>query len=180
MNILIIGNGGREHAFAWKIRQSLHCEKLFVAPGNAGTALVAENVNIAVDDFDKIGAFCIQQKIELMVVGPEVPLVKGIRDYFESNDSLHHILIVGPGKNGAQLEGSKDFSKQFMLRNHVPTAKARTFQAHELKDALIYLDQCKPPIVLKADGLAAGKGVIISPSIEESKQALREMLEEKK
>ena len=180
MNILIIGNGGREHAFAWKIRQSHHCEKLFVAPGNAGTAQVAENVNIAVDDFEKIGAFCIDQKIELMVVGPEVPLVKGIRDYFENNIKLNQILIVGPGENGAQLEGSKDFSKQFMIRNHVPTAKARTFQAHELKEALVYLDQCEPPIVLKADGLAAGKGVIISPSIEESKEALREMLEEKK
>jgi phosphoribosylamine--glycine ligase len=180
MNILIIGNGGREHAFAWKIRQSHHCEKLFVAPGNAGTSHVAENVNIAVDDFEKIGTFCLEQKIELMVVGPEVPLVKGIRDYFESNHTLNHIGIVGPGKKGAQLEGSKDFSKQFMLRNHVPTAKARTFEVHELSEALRYLDQCHPPIVLKADGLAAGKGVIISASIEESKLALREMLEEKK
>ena len=180
MNILIIGNGGREHAFAWKILQSPHCEKLFVAPGNAGTARIAENVTIAVDDFVRIGEFCIVHKIGLMVVGPEVPLVKGIRDYFESNVALSEVLIVGPGKNGAQLEGSKDFSKQFMLRNNVPTAKARTFQVHELKEAIQYLDQCKPPIVLKADGLAAGKGVIISPDIEDAKLALREMLEEKK
>lgn len=180
MNILIIGNGGREHAFAWKIRQSHHCEKLFVAPGNAGTSGIAENVSIAVDDFEKIGGFCLDKKIDLMVVGPEVPLVKGIRDYFEGNPQLNHVLIVGPGKQGAQLEGSKDFSKQFMLRHHIPTAKAKTFQVHELPEALRYLDQCQPLVVLKADGLAAGKGVIISPSIEESKQALREMLEDKK
>src|SRR4051812_1452389 len=114
MNILIIGNGGREHAFAWKIRQSHHCEKLFVAPGNAGTSRIAENVDMAVDDFEKIGSFCLSKKIDLLVVGPEVPLVKGIRDYFESDSQLQHVLIVGPGKQGAQLEGSKDFSKQFM------------------------------------------------------------------
>jgi len=180
MNILIIGNGGREHAFAWKIRQSHHCEKLFVAPGNAGTSHIAENVNIAVDDFEKIGSFCLEKKIGLMVVGPEVPLVKGIRDYFERDPQLRNVLIVGPGKQGAQLEGSKDFSKQFMLRHQIPTAKARTFEVHELHDAMRYLEQCQPPIVLKADGLAAGKGVIISPSIDESKDALREMLEEKK
>ncbi len=180
MNILIVGNGGREHAFAWKIKQSNHCDRLFVAPGNAGTSTVAENVAIAVDDFEKIGELCLQQKIDLVLVGPEVPLVKGIRDYFESNSKLASILIIGPGKEGAQLEGSKDFSKQFMLRNGVPTAKARTFTVSELTEGLTYLETCKPPIVLKADGLAAGKGVIICENVSEAKENLREMLEDKK
>ena len=180
MNILIIGQGGREHAFAWKIKQSKHCDKLFVAPGNAGTATLAENIPIAVDDFPKIGDFCLQQKIELVLVGPEVPLVKGIRDYFESDPRLKSILLVGPGKEGAQLEGSKDFSKQFMLRNGVPTAKARTFSANELTDSFSYVQGCTPPIVLKADGLAAGKGVIICTTVNEAKENLREMLEDKK
>ena len=180
MNILIVGNGGREHAFAWKIKQSNHCDKLFVAPGNAGTSTVAENVAIAVDDFEKIGELCLQQEIGLVLVGPEVPLVKGIRDYFESNSKLSSILIIGPGKEGAQLEGSKDFSKQFMVRNGVPTAKARTFTVSELTEALTYLETCKPPIVLKADGLAAGKGVIICEKVSEAKENLREMLEDKK
>jgi phosphoribosylamine---glycine ligase len=180
MNILIIGSGGREHAFAWKLRESPLCTNLFVAPGNAGTALLAENVNIAVDDFDKLGSLCLEKNIELIIVGPEVPLVAGVRDYFESHTSLKHIFIVGPGKEGAQLEGSKDFSKQFMLRNGVPTANARTFQAHELNESLKYLDTCHPPIVLKADGLAAGKGVIISTTIDEAKREITEMLEQKK
>lgn len=180
MNILIIGQGGREHAFAWKIKQSKHCDKLFVAPGNAGTATLAENTPIAIDDFPKIGDFCLQQKIELVLVGPEVPLVKGIRDYFESDPRLKSILLVGPGKEGAQLEGSKDFSKQFMLRNSVPTAKARTFSANELTESFSYVQGCTPPIVLKADGLAAGKGVIICTTVNEAKENLREMLEDKK
>lgn len=180
MNILIIGNGGREHAFAWKIKQSKLCDNLFVAPGNAGTATVAENVPIVVDDFVTIGDFCLQHNIELVLVGPEAPLVKGIRDYFENNPRLQLIFLVGPGKEGAQLEGSKDFSKQFMLRNGVPTAKARTFTASELKEAFLYLETCKPPIVLKADGLAAGKGVIICEKVIEAKENLREMLEDKK
>jgi phosphoribosylamine--glycine ligase len=180
MNILIIGNGGREHAFAWKIKQSRFCDRLFVAPGNAGTATVAENVPIAVDDFVTIGGFCLQHNIELVLVGPEAPLVMGIRDYFEIDPKLASILLVGPGKEGAQLEGSKDFSKQFMLRNGVPTAKARTFTASELKEAFSYVETCKPPIVLKADGLAAGKGVIICEKVSEAKINLREMLEDKK
>lgn len=180
MNILIIGQGGREHAFAWRIKQSKHCDQLFVAPGNAGTATLAENIPIAVDDFPKIGDFCLQQKIELVLVGPEVPLVKGIRDYFEGDSRLKSILLVGPGKEGAQLEGSKDFSKQFMLRNGVPTAKARTFSANELTDSFSYIQDCTPPIVLKADGLAAGKGVIICTTVNEAKENLREMLEDKK
>lgn len=180
MNILIIGNGGREHAFAWKIRQSPLCTNLYVAPGNAGTSLLAENVNIAVEDFERLKALCLDKKIELVVVGPEVPLVGGLRDYFEADPSLNQILIVGPDKEGAQLEGSKDFSKQFMLRHQVPTAKARTFHSYESNEAIQYLETCTPPIVLKADGLAAGKGVIISPSIEEAQQEMKEMLEQKK
>lgn len=180
MNILVIGSGGREHALAWKIKQSPHCEKLFVAPGNAGTRLVATNVPLPAEDFHGLGRFCIENKIELVVVGPEIPLVKGIRDYFEADAALQRILMIGPGKAGAQLEGSKDFSKQFMLRNGVPTAKAKTFTAGELTEALHYLETCKPPIVLKADGLAAGKGVIISPDLPNARAALTEMLEQKK
>jgi phosphoribosylamine---glycine ligase len=180
MNVLLIGNGGREHALAWKIKQSPLCEKLFVAPGNAGTSLVAENVSIGVDEFEKLGNFCLANKIELIIVGPEVPLVKGIRDYFEADPKLKSIFMVGPGKAGAQLEGSKDFSKQFMLRNNVPTAKAKTFYSNQLTEAVDYLKTCKPPLVLKADGLAAGKGVIITSDLEEAKDTMREMLEEKK
>jgi phosphoribosylamine--glycine ligase len=180
MNILIIGNGGREHALAWKIRQSKLCGDLFVAPGNPGTASVAVNVDITVDDFHKLGLFCQGNGIELVVVGPEAPLVNGIRDYFESNPWLKDILIIGPGKLGAQLEGSKDFSKQFMLRNGIPTAKAKTFSVAALDKALDYISTCKPPIVLKADGLAAGKGVIISLSQAEAKAVVKEMLVNKK
>lgn len=180
MNVLIIGNGGREHAMAWKVAQSPLCDKLFVAPGNPGTASVAENVNIATDDFHQLGQLCQRENIELLVVGPEAPLVKGIRDYFESDPWLKDILIVGPGKEGAQLEGSKDFSKQFMLRNHIPTAKARTFIVSELDHAFDYISTCKPPIVLKADGLAAGKGVVISLSQAEAKAVIKDMLVNKK
>jgi phosphoribosylamine---glycine ligase len=180
MNILIIGNGGREHALAWKIRQSPLCDKLFVAPGNAGTALLAENIDIGVEDFHKLGRFCQEKSIELMVVGPEAPLVNGIRDYFESDPWLKDVLIIGPGKTGAQLEGSKDFSKQFMLRNGIPTAKARTFGLSDIEQAFDYISTCKPPIVLKADGLAAGKGVIISLSQAEAKAVIKDMLVNKK
>ncbi|MBI1768476.1 MAG: phosphoribosylamine--glycine ligase [Bacteroidetes bacterium] len=180
MNILIIGNGGREHAFAWKISQSPKCNKLFVAPGNAGTSLIATNVPIAVDDFRQLGSFCLEQTINLILVGPEVPLVKGIRDYFSADEKLKNILMVGPDKTGAQLEGSKDFSKQFMLRHNIPTAKAKTFFSNQSKEASLYLENLQPPFVLKADGLAAGKGVVISSSLNEAKLAVREMLEEKK
>jgi phosphoribosylamine--glycine ligase len=180
MKILLIGNGGREHAMAWKLRQSPLCEALFVAPGNAGTGLIAENIDIAVDDFPALGQFCLQHKIDLVIVGPEAPLVKGIRDYFENNPSLRSILMVGPDRMGAQLEGSKDFSKQFMLRHSIPTAKARTFNVRELDQAFAYIDECKPPIVLKADGLAAGKGVIISLSKGEAKAVIQDMLVNRK
>ncbi len=176
MNVLIIGNGGREHAFAWKIRQSTLCNKLYVAPGNGGTRQVAENVAIAMDDFPAIAEFCLSNEIGLVLVGPEAPLVKGIRNYFEDRSDLKHILLVGPGKTGAQLEGSKDFSKQFMVRNNVPTAKARTFTVGDVQDAFQYIQECKPPIVLKADGLAAGKGVIICLSQAEARETIEEML----
>lgn len=180
MKILLLGSGGREHALAWKMQQSSLCNTLYIAPGNAGTGNLGENVAIAADDFKSIGIFCIENQIELVVVGPEGPLVLGIRDYFEADATLKHILLVGPGKTGARLEGSKDFSKQFMLRHGVPTAKAKTFTTSESKEALLYLDNCKPPIVLKADGLAAGKGVIIAASVNEAKQAITEMLVNKK
>jgi phosphoribosylamine--glycine ligase len=176
MNILVIGNGGREHALAWKIRQSPLCEKIFVAPGNAGTDSIAENVAIDVDDFASLGKFCMVNNVQLVVVGPEGPLVKGIRDYFQNDPSLRPILMVGPDTQGAQLEGSKDFSKKFMLRHNIPTAKARTFSASDLNQAFDYISSCKAPIVLKADGLAAGKGVIISLSQGEAKAVVKEML----
>ncbi|HET7178247.1 MAG TPA: phosphoribosylamine--glycine ligase [Chryseosolibacter sp.] len=180
MNILIIGNGGREHAIAWKVSQSPLCDRLYAAPGNPGTALIATNVDIAADNFHALGQLCQDKNIELIVVGPEAPLVNGIRDYFESDPWLKDVLIVGPGKKGAQLEGSKDFSKQFMLRNNIPTAKARTFIVSELTHAFDYISTCKPPIVLKADGLAAGKGVVISLSQAEAKAVIKEMLVNKK
>ncbi len=180
MNILIIGSGGREHALAWKIKQSPLCKQLWVAPGNAGTALLAHNVDAGVEDFETLGKFCRENKVDLIVVGPEGALVKGIRDYFESVPGLDHILMVGPGKSGARLEGSKDFSKQFMIKHKIPTAKAATFALPQLHDAFTYLKECKPPIVLKADGLAAGKGVVICSSLEEAQSVMREMLEGKK
>lgn len=180
MNILVVGSGGREHALAWKIRQSEKCSQVFVAPGNAGTAAIAQNVEVGIQDFEGLGSFCKNNDVKLVVVGPEGALVEGIRDYFESDSSLSHILMVGPGKSGARLEGSKDFSKQFMFRNGIPTAAAKTFEAKQLTDALAYLDSTKPPIVLKADGLAAGKGVVICTTIEEAKGVIREMLEDKK
>ena len=179
MNILIIGSGGREHAFAWKISQSKHCQNLYVAPGNAGTVAIAKNIEIDPNDFEKISACCLECSIDLIVVGPEAPLVNGIRDYFESNSALNHVLIVGPGKSGARLEGSKDFSKSFMLKHNIPTAKSKTFSVAELEQAYQYVDSCNVPVVLKADGLAAGKGVIIADSHKLAKQTIKEMLQDK-
>ena len=176
MNILLIGNGGREHALAWKIRQSKLTDKLYIAPGNAGTAREGENLPIRPDDFEGLGKACIKKKIQLVVVGPEVPLVNGVRDYFMKTPGLESILLVGPGAAGAQLEGSKDFSKQFMVRHGIPTANARTFTERQLPEGLAYLESCKMPIVLKADGLAAGKGVIISETLADAKVALEDML----
>lgn len=179
MNILILGSGGREYTLAWKIGESEKCDKLFVAPGNAGTAQIAHNVALKLSDFDSIGKFVLDENIDLVVVGPEDPLVNGIRDYFEADPKLKEIAMVGPGKTGAQLEGSKDFSKSFMEKHGVPTAKSKTFTAADIEEGLSYLDTCNTPIVLKADGLAAGKGVIISESRDEAKAALKSMLVDK-
>ncbi|MBL6446855.1 phosphoribosylamine--glycine ligase [Fulvivirga sp. 29W222] len=179
MNILILGSGGREFTLAWKIGESDKCDKLFVAPGNAGTAQIAHNVALQLSDFEAIGKFVLDEKIDLVVVGPEDPLVNGIRDHFEADTNLKEIAILGPGKVGAQLEGSKDFSKSFMEKYGVPTAKSKTFTAADIEEGLSYLDTCNTPIVLKADGLAAGKGVIISESKDDAKAALRSMLLDK-
>lgn len=176
MNILVLGSGGREHAFAWKISQSPRCNKLYIAPGNAGTAQLGENVNIKVTDFDTIGSFVKENQVSLVVVGPEDPLVLGIRDYFESDASLKGVLLVGPNAKGAQLEGSKDFSKQFMHRHKIPTARSKTFTINSLEEGMNYVSSHPTPIVLKADGLAAGKGVIISETNAHARETLKEML----
>jgi phosphoribosylamine--glycine ligase len=176
MNILVLGSGGREHAFSWKIAQSSQCTQLYIAPGNAGTASLGQNVNIKVTDFQAIRAFVISNDIKLVVVGPEDPLVLGIRDFFESDEQLNKVLLVGPNAKGAQLEGSKDFSKQFMSRHNIPTAKSKTFTIANLEEGLNYVSSHPTPIVLKADGLAAGKGVIISETNEHARKTLSEML----
>ncbi|MFL5730601.1 MAG: phosphoribosylamine--glycine ligase [Cytophagaceae bacterium] len=176
MNILILGSGGREHTLTWKIRQSAKCDKLFVVPGNAGTGQIAENVSISLTDFPGLAEFSISHKIELILVGPEAPLVDGVVDYFKSRPDLKHMAIIGPDKTGAQLEGSKDFSKNFMQRHGIPTASSRTFTKKDLAEGLRYLESHSTPIVLKADGLAAGKGVIITSDREEAKKTLTEML----
>ena len=176
MNVLIIGSGGREHAFAWKISQSPLLSSLFIAPGNPGTARLGTNLAIGVADLVGIAQAIREHQIDLVVVGPEEPLVKGVRDYIESQEDLKHVGIVGPGSEGAQLEGSKDFSKNFMHRHGVPTAASQTFTKESIDAGLAYLDTQSLPIVLKADGLAAGKGVIIALTLEEAKTALREML----
>ncbi len=161
MNILIVGSGGREHALAWKIKQSPLCEQLFIAPGNAGTGTVGENVPVSVTDFEALGSFCTRKNIDMLVVGPEEPLVKGIYDYFTSNPSLSHIMVIGPSKEAARLEGSKAFAKEFMLRNNIPTAGYREFDENNYPEGTEYIKTHSLPVVLKADGLAAGKGVII-------------------
>ena len=180
MNILLLGSGGREHTFAWKLSQSPLLTKLFIAPGNAGTAQCGTNVNLAIDDFPALEKFVLENKVGMVVVGPEDPLVKGIHDYFLSKDLLRNIPVIGPQQNGAQLEGSKDFSKAFMVKYGVPTAKAQTFDKGSLVEGLAFLETMQPPYVLKADGLAAGKGVIIPETLEEAKEELRAMLQDAK
>jgi phosphoribosylamine---glycine ligase len=180
MNILILGSGGREHAFAWKIAQSKNCSKLFVAPGNAGTAQVATNLNIGVSDFVKIAEAVKEHQIEMVIVGPEEPLVKGVVDYFKKDKFLRKIRIIGPDSQGAMLEGSKDFSKSFMVKYGIPCGASATFTKDTLNEGLKYLETQKPPFVLKADGLAAGKGVIITEDLAEAKKSLNEMLAEAK
>ena len=176
MNILLLGSGGREHALAWKIAQSSKVERLFIAPGNAGTRQVGENVPLKADDFDGIRQFVIEHAINMVVVGPEDPLVKGIYDYFAADPALAQVPVIGPSKAGAQLEGSKDFAKGFMQRHGIPTAAYQTFDGEHLDEGLAFLETLQPPYVLKADGLCAGKGVLILPTLDEAKKELREML----
>lgn len=164
MNILLLGSGGREHALAWKLHQSVPTNPLYIAPGNAGTAMCGNNVDISLNDFDGISKFCIDRKIEMIVVGPEEPLVNGLYDFFKSNDVLKEIFFIGPSKFGAQLEGSKAFAKEFMLRHDIPTAAYREFDASSYEEGVQFIQQQSLPVVLKADGLAAGKGVIIAYS----------------
>lgn len=177
MRILLLGSGGREHALAWKIAQSKQCSKLFIAPGNAGTGAVGENVSIGVNDFERLKEFTIEQKVDMVVVGPEDPLVNGIYDAFKEDKRTAHIPVIGPSKAGAVLEGSKDFAKAFMKRHNIPTAAYATFDGTSIEEGLQFLDTLKPPYVLKADGLAAGKGVLIVPTLAEAKEELRKMLD---
>lgn len=176
MKLLLLGSGGREHALAWKIAQSPKVEKLYIGPGNAGTAAVGENVEITPTDFDEVADFVINYEIDMVVVGPEVPLVKGITDYFQNHSLLRDVKIIGPSKVGAQLEGSKDFAKGFMKRHNIPTAAYATFDGEHVEEGCRFLETLSAPYVLKADGLAAGKGVLIVPTLEEAKKELREML----
>jgi len=180
MNVLILGSGGREHAFAWKISQSSMCKKLLIAPGNAGTAQVGVNINIGVNEFDEIKKICIKEEINMVIVGPEDPLVNGIYDFFNNEDGLKHISVIGPSKKGAKLEGSKEFSKKFMNKYDIPTAKYQSFTEETLHQGNKFLETLSPPYVLKADGLAAGKGVLIIDTLEEAKKSLKEMLSESK
>jgi len=176
MNILILGSGGREHALSWKIAQSPLLSNLFIAPGNAGTSQVGKNIDLSVSDFEGIADFCVSNSIEIMVVGPEVPLVEGIHDFFEANQKTKHIHVIGPKKLGAQLEGSKKFSKEFMQKHDIPTAKYQAFTPDTLQEGLTFLETLSPPFVLKADGLAAGKGVVIPDNLKDAKLELTEML----
>lgn len=176
MTILLLGSGGREHALAWKILQSKKCSQLFVAPGNAGTETIAKNINISPTDFEAIKNFAIQEKIEMVVVGPEDPLVAGIYDFFKNDESLKHIPVIGPSKTGAQLEGSKEFAKEFLVKNNIPTAAYGSFTKETLAKGQEFLETLAPPYVLKADGLAAGKGVLIIQDLEEAKTELANML----
>ena len=176
MKILLLGSGGREHALAWKIAQSEKCEKLYVAPGNAGTGNCGENVDMKADDFEAIKAFCVDKQIGMVVVGPEDPLVKGIYDDMKADERTKHIPVIGPSKQGAVLEGSKDFAKAFMQRHQIPTARYATFDGEHLQEGLAYLEGLEAPYVLKADGLCAGKGVLILPTLDEAKKELKEML----
>ena len=176
MTILLLGSGGREHAFAWKMLQSSLCTKLFVAPGNAGTESIATNVNISPTDFDTIKTFVLQEKIEMVVVGPEDPLVKGIFDFFANDNDLKNIPVIGPSKKGSQLEGSKEFAKEFLVKHRIPTAAYDSFTKETVEKGCRFLETLQPPYVLKADGLAAGKGVLIIQDLAEAKDELRNML----
>ena len=176
MKILLLGSGGREHALAWKIAQSSKCEKLFIAPGNAGTSDCGENVAIKADDFEAIKQFVVEKGINMVVVGPEDPLVKGIYDDMKNDERTKNVPVIGPSKAGAVLEGSKDFAKAFMMRHNIPTARYQTFDGEHVQEGLAFLETLNPPYVLKADGLCAGKGVLILPTLDEAKRELKDML----
>ena len=176
MNILLLGSGGREHALAWKIAQSTKVSKLFIAPGNAGTATVGQNVDINANDFDALKRFALDNNVQMVVVGPEDPLVNGIYDDFKNDARTAHIPVIGPSRKGATLEGSKDFAKAFMARHAIPTARYKTITAQNIDEGLAFLEELKAPYVLKADGLCAGKGVLILPTLQEAKSELRHML----
>ena len=176
MNVLILGSGGREHAFAWKVAKSSLCKKLLIAPGNAGTEQIGRNIDISVNDFQKIKDLCLKEEINMLIVGPEGPLVNGIYDFFHEDEKLQHITVIGPSKKGAQLEGSKEFSKEFMMKYGIPTAAYQSFTKDTLEEGYQFLETLSPPYVLKADGLAAGKGVLIPETLEEAKTSLKEML----
>jgi len=176
MNVLILGSGGREHAFAWKISKSSSCNKLFIAPGNAGTAEVGTNINIDVNDFESIKEFSLTENIELILVGPEDPLVNGIYNFFKGDEHLKNISLIGPSKEGAQLEGSKRFAKEFMFRHNIPTAKYEAFTKNNIEEGYTFLENIEAPYVLKADGLAAGKGVLILNDLQEAKDELKAMV----
>ncbi|MCH7534458.1 MAG: phosphoribosylamine--glycine ligase [Bacteroidetes bacterium] len=180
MNVLILGSGGREHALAWKISQSNLLSQLFIAPGNGGTSSLGTNVDIQVGEFDKIRKFVVENQIEMVVVGPEDPLVNGIHDYFLEHEDIQHVHVIGPQKEGAQLEGSKEYSKNFMKRHGIPTAAYQGFTAENIEEGYKFLESLSAPYVLKADGLAAGKGVLIISELEEAKVELRNMLESRK
>jgi phosphoribosylamine--glycine ligase len=180
MRVLLLGSGGREHAIAWKIAQSSQLDQLFIAPGNAGTGNHGTNVSIQPTDFEAIKNFVLENKITLVVVGPEDPLVKGIYDFFQADETIKHVAVIGPSKEAAQLEGSKDFAKKFMQRHNIPTAKYATFTKDTLEEGYKFLASMKPPYVLKADGLAAGKGVLILDSLEEAQEELKSMLADAK
>ena len=176
MKLLLLGSGGREHALAWKIAQSPKIEKLYIAPGNAGTRNVGENISIKADDFEAIKTFVIENSIDMVVVGPEDPLVKGVYDFFKNDEALKNIPVIGPSRTGAVLEGSKEFAKEFMMRHNIPTAGYKSITADNLEEGLAFLETLEAPYVLKADGLCAGKGVLILPTLEEAKKELKEML----
>lgn len=180
MKILLVGSGGREHALAWKISQSALCEALFIAPGNAGTALCGTNIAVSDSDMDGIRNFIVENNINMLVVGPEQPLVMGIYDRLKNDPLCKDVVVIAPSQKGATLEGSKDFAKEFMQKYHIPTAKYRTFTAETLNDGILFLETLQPPYVLKADGLAAGKGVIITENLQEAKKELQEMLTQSK
>lgn len=180
MNVLILGSGGREHALAWKISQSPECDNLFIGPGNGGTSEHGRNLSINPADFYEVAVTVKKHQIDLLIVGPEAPLVGGIRDYFESSDEFKNLIVIGPGKSGAELEGSKHFAKEFMRKYAIPTAPSATFKRNQLGEALDFLEKSNPPFVLKADGLAGGKGVLILDSKEEAKKEIKLMLDEGK